>query len=313
MLITNSNLDALRTTFSAQFAEAYKNIEPWYEKFCSTIPSSSKSNTYGFAAMQTALREWLGPRQATNLSEHQYTIVNKKYEGTIELDRTDIEDDNLGIFSAVTVPGLAQAAKKHPDQLVAALITANPNGFDGVSLFNDSHPNFNTTGIGATTYDNNFTERLDGTGFNAVWSAMASIVGENGQPLLINPTLLIVPPQLKYKATTLMNSTFYALPGGSTNGAANSATVENQFKGWCEVLVVPELASAPLTWYLADVSKPIRPIVYQDRDPVQLVSRQNPDDPKVFDLDKFTYGVRCRRNVGVGLPFLIAKSVDPGT
>jgi hypothetical protein len=35
-------------------------------------------------------------RVAQNLSEHSYSLVNKEFEGTVEIPRIDIRDDNLG-------------------------------------------------------------------------------------------------------------------------------------------------------------------------------------------------------------------------
>lgn len=301
-LITNAVLDALRTNFEMKFQAAYEGTPTWYDKISTTIPSGSASNTYGWAALQLTLREWLGPRVAQNLSEHEYAIVNKLYEGTVDLKRTDIQDDNLGIFAAQTIPGLAEASRKHPDRILSQLIAANPNGFDGVSFFHAAHPTFDAAG---DTYSNTFTQELNGDGFSIVWSAMASYKGENGLPLSVLPNLLVVPPQLKRAALVVMQSTTYALPYTATTTAA---TVDNPLRGWADVLVVPELASDPHSWYLADVSKSIKPFIYQVRDAAEFTSRQDPSDPKVFDLDKFSYGVRQRDNVGVALPFLIAKS-----
>lgn len=312
MLITKANLDALRTTFSLAFQQAYDATTPWYDTVATEIPSASKSNTYGWLAQQVTLREWLGPREVLNLAEHRAELLNKSYEGTIEVDRDDIEDDNLGIYQAMLVPQLGQATKKHPDQLIKALLQSNsgagPTVFDGKSLFADDHPDFDSKNPG--TYDNSFGLTLTADNFNAVWSTMTAYKGENGQPLGVMPNKLIVPPQLKKVAQTIMQSTTYALPVTNVAGSENVAagTVDNVLRGWAEVEVLPELANDPTTWYLADTTKPIKPLIYQLRRAPNFVSRVNPDDPKVFDSKKFTYGVEYRCAVGATLPFLIARS-----
>jgi phage major head subunit gpT-like protein len=307
--ITKAQLDALRTQIEIKWNAAYQNIEVWAPKISTEVPSSARSNTYGWKAMQTTLREWIGPRVALNLSEHAYEIVNKKYEGTLEVDRTEIDDDNIGIFTGMQIPDLAQATKKHPDQLLAALIKANPTAFDGKALFADDHPTYAPAAY-TQTYDNNFTAALDADGVNTVYSTMASYLGENGQPLVVRPDTLIVPPQLRRAAMAINNSATSALPGAGAGDP--SATIDNPMRGWFkQIIEIPELADQPDTWYMADMSKVVKPFVYQLRDAPELVSRQNLDDPKVFDLDKFTWGVRVRHNVGVSLPFLIAKAVQP--
>lgn len=305
--ITLATLDALRTTVETKWREAYGNTEPWYSKLATEVPSTTAKNTYGWSAMAVALREWNGPRVVQNLIEHDHEILNKLYEATLQCTRVQVEDDNLGIFTSMQIPNLAQATKKHPDILLASLIQANGNGFDDVAFFSGSHPTYDAAG---DTYDNDFAATLNADGVAEVWAAMASIKGENGQPLAVTPDTLIVPPQLYRAALTVNQSATSALPGADAGDS--SATVDNVMKGWFkQVLMLPELANQPTVWYMADLSKPVRPFIYQLRDAAQLVSRQKLDDPKVFDEDKFTWGVRIRDAVGLALPFLISRSTNP--
>ncbi len=306
MIITQATLDALRVTLSTVFDKAYGATEPWSTKLSTEVPSTTASNRYGWIAQSIVLREWLGPRQAVNLSEHAHTITNRKFEGTVEVDRDQIEDDNLGLYSGLIVPQLAQATKKHPDQLLKALIQANPVGFDGKALFANDHPTFN----GAGTYDNLFaSSALTAPNFDTNWSVMASYTGEDGLPLTVMPNLLIVPPQLKRTALELMQSSNIARAVQNVAGTENvgAASIDNVMKGWCDVMVIPELSNQATTWYLADTSKPIKPFITQKRRAPEFVSRDNIQDPKVFDQEKFTYGVSYRGEVGATLPFLIAK------
>jgi phage major head subunit gpT-like protein len=309
MNITHATLDALRTTVDTKWSGAYENTETWADQLATTVPSSTRKNTYGWAAMSVALREWDGPRVVQNLIEHEYEIANKLYEATLQVTRVQIEDDNLGIFTNVQIPGLAQATKKHPDILLAALIKAggSTDCFDGEAFFSSAHPTYDAAG---DTYDNDFEQALDMDGVAAVWAAMAAYKGENGQPLAIRPDTLIVPPQLYRAALVVNGSATGALPGAGAGDA--SATVDNPMRGWFKkILMLPELADEPTKWYMADLSKAVRPLIYQLRDAAQLVSRMNLEDPKVFDEDKFTWGVRIRDSVGYGLPFLMARSTQP--
>ena len=303
-VITNARLDALRTTVDLKFAQAFEGTPTWFDKLCTDVPSDSDTVVYGFKAQSTSLEEWLGPRTLSNLLEHEYELKNKLYQAAVELPRIKVEDDKLGVFYAMTIPDLAEATRKHPDRLLADLLTANPTGYDGKAFFADDHPNYNATGAGATTFDNDVAAAITGDGIAGVWEAMTSRIGENGRPLTVNPRLWVVPPQQYREALTIAQSTTYAIPKTATTTAA---TVDNVLKGWFDVLMVPELATAPTISYLMDVSRPIRPFVHQLRDAPQLVSRINLEDPKVFDLDTFTWGVRVRRNMGVTLPHLITR------
>ncbi len=306
MIITSSVLDGLRTTFSLNFSQAFNNTPTWYDKITTSIPSNSKSNTYGWLMNSIALRQWVGPRISQNLQEHEYAINNLLWEATVDLKRTDVEDDNLGVFAAMTMPNLAASTKKHPDILTAQVLQANGTCFDSNAFFYNTHPTFNNTGSGATTYSNIGTASLDGDGVNTVRSIMAAYVGENGYPLGVKGNLIIVPPQLERAAMVVAHSATYAVPTitGGIGPTTAMATVDNVMKGWFDVLVVPELANAPTVWYMADTTKPVRPLVYQPRVAPELVARFNPEDPAVFDLDKYIWGVRARYNVGFSLPYL---------
>jgi phage major head subunit gpT-like protein len=306
MILTQASLDALRTTFDMRFQDAYKAAAEQLDLLWTEVSSKTKINTYGWMAQQLQLREWIGPRVAQNLSEHSYALENKKYEGTVELDRDDVEDDNLGMFQNVTIPQLAEAVKKHPFrkcfELLASNSYAGPLAFDGKALFANDHPTYAPVGFDQD-YTNVHALALSDVNLQTVRETGASIVGEDGQPLEVNYTHLFVSPQKEIVAKKILESTTYAQASGSNNA------IDNPMKGLMKVVVVPRLAAAPTRWYCADLSRPLKPIIHQVRRKAEFVSRDNLSDPKVFDLDKFTYGVALRDAFGVSLPFLIATSI----
>jgi len=304
MIITQPNLDLLRVTFEARFQEGYKSADDALSPLWFDVPSSTRSNRYGWIAQQLKLNQWIGPRVVQNLSEHDYTLVNVPYEGTVEVDKHDVEDDNLGLYSGVFMPQLGEAVKKHPGILAASVLQANPVSFDGLALFHDAHLCYDSAG---TTYDNNYSLALNATNINVMMSAAAAIVGEDGQPLEVRFTHIIVPPQYEFVAKQVLKSATYA--SLVTGEGAGAVRIDNQMQGVLDIIVSPKLANQATTWYLADLSKAVKPLVHQTRQAPNFVARDNIQDPKVFDLRKFTYGVDLRDNMGVSLPFLIAKSV----
>ncbi len=316
-IVTNSVLDGLRTTYEGLFAQVFTNTPTWYERLCSIVPSNSKSNTYGWIMNNFAMREWVGPRVVQNMQEHEWQVFNKLWEMTADLKRTDVEDDNLGVFATMTMPNLAMSAKKHPDIRVAQVLQAGVSTacFDGQNFFATAHPTYiNPPATGAATYSNRFdTTPLDADGVNTIRSTMAGYIGENGYPLGVVPNLLIVPPQLEKAALTVAHSTTYAVPtvaGSGITPTAAAATVTNVMKGWFDVLVLPELANQATTWYMADTTKAIKPLVFQPRIAPEIIARFNPQDPAVFNLDRYTWGVRARYEASYTLPYLISKCIS---
>lgn len=69
-------------------------------------------------------------------------------------------------------------------------------------------------------------------------------------------------------------------------------------------LVVGEVANvnpgAGPAWYLVDTSRAVKPLIYQMRQPYQMVAAVAPEDPNVFNRKEFLYGVDARSNVGFG-------------
>ena len=99
MLVNSATLQALRVGFKTEFQNAFDAVPQMKDKVSKTVKSSTALNTYGWLKGLTGLREWLGPRQIDNLSEASYTLLNKHFEKTIAVNRNNIEDDNLGMYS----------------------------------------------------------------------------------------------------------------------------------------------------------------------------------------------------------------------
>lgn len=56
-----------------------------------------------------------------------------------------------------------------------------------------------------------------------------------------------------------------------------------------------------LPWYLMDTSRPLKPLIYQERKAPVFVARDGNDDEPVFMRNELQYGTDLRCNVGFGL------------
>lgn len=65
---------------------------------------------------------------------------------------------------------------------------------------------------------------------------------------------------------------------------------------------------AGTAWYLLDLSRPIKPIIFQKRRDYTLAAMDSPTDEAVFTRKEYRYGVEARCNVGYGLPQLAYAS-----
>jgi phage major head subunit gpT-like protein len=91
---------------------------------------------------------------------------------------------------------------------------------------------------------------------------------------------------------------------------------DNVMKGWTDRLMWPDLGGAATVgngtydqvWYLADTSKPIKPLSWLLRKAPDFTYRNQPADPVVFDLHTYIYGSESRGNAAWAFPQLISRS-----
>lgn len=298
MLITPSTLKALQVTIDLRFKQAYNAVNPISTRLASTIPSGARGNVYPMHAKLAKLRQWEGERKIVNAKSYRYNLDNEKYELTLEVDRDDIEDDNIGVYSMV-IDDMGQQSRLWPDDLVFAAILAGgtETAYDGTAFFSNSH------NLGGHTIDNLFASTaLTADNFAAARAAMMEYTGEDGESLRVRPDVLLVPPALEVKARKIVQASTIV---------ESSAAVDNVLRGLCEVVVAPQLATSAggldTTWYLLDTSRPIRPFIFQQRMAPEMVALTSPSDEHVILRDKYLYGVKARGAAGYGPFWLAAK------
>ncbi|MBO6553251.1 MAG: Mu-like prophage major head subunit gpT family protein [Roseitalea sp.] len=298
MQVTGAAISALGVVLKADFQKGMAGVAPMWDKVATEIKSNARSNEYNWLDKWPRLREWIGERRIKELSGHSYTIRNRKWQSTVEVDLDDIEDDNAGMYSSLA-EGEGQAAAKWPDQVVFGLL---PKGFetvcyDGQNFFDTDHEVIDPETGEATSYANmqvgagpawylmdtsqslkpliwqlrtkpvfanksdpaksdyvfmndkalwgtkargdagfGFYEMAFGSkadlteaNFDAAYDAMTGQKDDEGNPLGVKPTILVVPPQLRKKGQEIVKATRKA------NGADNT----NQ--GLVELVVCPYL------------------------------------------------------------------------
>jgi phage major head subunit gpT-like protein len=140
MIINAEGLARLYTAFTAVFNAAFQETQTWYERVAMTVPASTRIMDYKFLLDFPMVREWLGDRQISSLEPKAYQVETKDWEATIEVDRNDIEDEQLGFYNPI-VAALAQEARKHPERLISDLLTGGFTTacYDGQNFFDPDH------------------------------------------------------------------------------------------------------------------------------------------------------------------------------
>jgi phage major head subunit gpT-like protein len=151
MIISQTNLDALRVGFKTEFQRGQGMAPAMKDRVAMTVMSTTMESRYGWLRKMAGMREWIGPRVIDNVAEAAYSIINRHFEKTVAVDRNDIEDDNLGQYAPM-FSELGELAAALPEQLVFGLLNAGftTNCWDGQFFFDTDHPILDANGNDTT-------------------------------------------------------------------------------------------------------------------------------------------------------------------
>lgn len=158
-------LALIDSQFKKDFSAGLAVIKPQWMEVAMKIASNAKTNTYGFLGQFPKMREWVGRRQIKKMQAQGTSIENKLYETTVSVPRTDIEDDQVGLFRPM-VTQAGQSAAELADDLVFGLIKTGKSTlcYDGQNFFDDDHPLYeNVDGTGSQSTQSNITTGTDAT------------------------------------------------------------------------------------------------------------------------------------------------------
>ena len=261
-------------------------------RIATEIASNKSSETYAWIGESPAMQAWSGEARFDAMSNASYAISNSKFQSGLVIDRDDLADDQVGGLE-LRIQQLAQVAIGHRNKLlINALINGTTNtGHDSTAFFSDTHP---IRGQMSATQDN----LLAGTGTTTAQiqaditssiAAMMRFVAENGEPFHEAPQefVIVAPPNVMGN----MNEAIFAGIVSNTSNVRNAG------------LSITPLYTSRLTdvndWYLLRVDTPLRPLIFQVREPVTL----EPEDVMStgpFEREQYRYKVRGRYNVGYG-------------
>ena len=282
MVINPQTLRGIYVAFNTIFNKALSEVQPLYTEIASVIPSTTESETYAWLGDIPGMRERIGDSEVQNLTASGYVIRNKDFELTVGVDRNAVEDDKLGLYN-VSIQMLAQSAAAHPDELIFKLMASGftEKCFDGQPFISAAHKN------GEKIVSNMSHDKLSLDAYIKARAAMMSLTNSKGRALNLVPEKLVVPPALEKEARDILIADF-------VNGTKNT------MQGTAKPLVVPQLAGHDSSWFLLCTSRPVKPLIYQQRKKAKFVSKTQETDENVFMKKQFLYGADCRGNAGFG-------------
>lgn len=264
--------------------------------------SDQASETYAWLGMAPAMREWIGGRNAKGFRENGITIINKKFEATLEVTLDEIRRDKTGQVM-IRINEMADRAAAHWIKLVSDLLLTGESAvcYDGQYFFDTDH----TEGDSGTqdndlTYDATTTTAPTAAEYEAgIMKAIAAILAfkdDQGEPMneMAQTFLVMVPPtHMAAALAAVTNPTIVDGSGSRTNTLVNA----NNFK--IEVVTNPRFSTLTTKFMVFRTDGNVKPIILQEEEEL-TISAQAEGSPIEFTDDKHQYGVKAIRNVGFG-------------
>lgn len=292
--LTTPLVQALQTDVNKIFKKGYGEGPDHSAMLATVVKSNTLVSTYAWMKRVLQAREWLGPREIQNLDTISTQLTNKDFELTVGVDKNEIADDMLGMFTDV-IAELARQMKYIPTIAIINLMiqgdVAGNVGFDGQVFFSATHdldPAGTQTNVGSSV--------LSSTSWEATRATMQQYTATDGRLLGVNPNLIVIPPQLEGVAKTLL------VAERGANGSTNINRDEASY------LVIPELTDVN-DWYALDTRKGIMPFLWQSREDTSFTSLTNATDENVFMLRRLLWGAERRGVAGYGPWWLAFKHV----
>lgn len=292
MAVNTAKYVAATRDLTARIFQAADTAAPFYPRLATVVPSRRSYEKYGWVGAFPGVREWLGERKFDDLRAADYELVNKHWESSLLVQKTDIDDDVMGIYPPLA-DGLGARAARHPDKLTTDLIVNGEAGeaFDGQFYFDTDHA------WGDSGSQSNDLTYAAATGTTptaaemkaAIDQAVAALLGfkdDQGEPLNIGQLgrqdnlLAMIPRQLRVV-------TYEALESSILNSTSN-VVVDRP-----TIVVNPYLTDAT-KFYLFDLGQPLKPFVFQARQPLSVQSK-GADDIEFKNIKIMT---EARYNVG---------------
>ncbi len=291
----------------------------WVNALSMYFASNQASEDYKWLGMSPRMREWVGGRHAKGLRENGLTIINKKYEATLELDVDEMRRDKTGQIM-IRLDEMAMGTVEHWATLLSLFIDAGEgttygNAYDAVPFFSASHSNgdsgtwknlltssevpaLNVSTASAPT-PTEFAKAI----FAVIAYLMKNVKDDQGQ--MFNKTarnwaVMVGSPDIYVPLEQATTNRVVIDTGGA---AYDNPMPQSKFKVSAEFN--PELTSFN-GFYITRTDSIVKPFIRQEEVGVKMSAVAEGSELE-FENDVHHYGIKALRNVGYGYPELMAK------
>ncbi len=293
LVVNKEAIKAVFTSLKTKFTEKLRDTKTRWQATAMLVTSTTAENSYKWMSRFPKMRKWVGDKQFKALKAFTYSIVNDDWEATVEVDRNDIADNQLGGYP-VLAEDAAYSSATLPDDIIDEL---KNNAFvdkcyDGKPFYATNHK------VGKYTINNKGTVKLSNAdrasadaSIGAALIAVAGFVDSEGD-------------KLKLVVDTLECSIAKSAIAESLANDENLADgTPNPYRGKFKVEVNPGLTNDE-QWMVHVTNRPLKPFIYQERQAPEFVSQTDMNADDVFKRRMFKFGSEARAAGGYTLPQL---------
>ena len=280
----------------------------WVNAVSNLFTSDQLTEEYAFLGQSPVWREWVGGRQATGLKGDSFTIRNKHYEATLEVQVSDVRRDKTDQIM-VRVDEFADRSLTHWASLLSTLLVNGTSTlcYDGQFYFDTDHSEGDSG-----TQSNDITVDISALPANvhgtttapsveemqqSIIKGIVQILGfvdDKGEPMNENASgfAVIVPTSMYMTAVAAV----------SRIASKNLAPDLNpdDFSGLSvSVHMNPRLTSWTDSFAVFRTDSPIKGLIRQSETDQSLKAKAEGSEFE-FDNDAWQFGVDAWRNVGYG-------------
>lgn len=279
----------------------------WVNAVSNLFNSDQDSETYAFLGQSPAMREWVGGRQAKGLRQNSQRIVNKHYEATLEIRKTDARRDKTAQIEA-RVNEFADRSLTHWASLLSTLLISAPSAvcYDGQYYFDTDHSegasgsqsNDITVDISAlpAAVHGVVTAPSKEEMQQAILAGIAQILSfkdDQGEPMNENATSF----------TVIVPIGLYLVAQAAVSGLLNAALANDMNPAQVAKFKIEVEMNPRLTWTdsfaIFRTDSPVKGFIRQSEQETELKAKAEGSEFE-FDTDCWQFGIDAWRNVGFG-------------
>lgn len=274
---------------------------PWVEEISMFFESDQASETYEQLGQVPTMQEWKSGRNAKMLDMlGNLTIVNKHFEATLQVLKSEIRRDKTGQVQ-IRINELVRRAQSHWAKILTDLLITGQSVAcqDGQFFFDTDHAEGNNT----TSQDNDLTNNITTaaaptsaemqTGILDCISAIVGFKDNENEPMNEDASMfrVMIPTNMMQAAAAAVNS---PIVSGDTNVIHSLGDFQVKFS------VNARLTTTTEFYVFRADGNGTKALIRQEETPLEIDS-QAEGSAEEFNNKRHLYGVDSWRNVGFGM------------